>query len=390
MCKLRMSYICITYFVTMNTTCFNTNVMAPVLDKRYFIYEDFISSLDTLIGSFKGYHSIKSELGKSVLGNSIYNVQLGSGSIKILMWSQMHGNESTTTRALIPFMDWFVKSDNFKKYSLYIIPVLNPDGLKRWTRENANSVDLNRDAQNLSQPESVLLKTAFEVFQPDYCFNLHDQRTIYGTPDGSKGIHCSFLSPAADESREVTPARLKAMNVINQIIDCISHDSNHIIGRYGDGFNANCVGDTFQSLGVPTILFEAGQADDDYYRTETVHSIFKSLQRAIEVIASSDDVGSQKVLSEYHSITPIETNFCDILIKNVPSGKSTVDLSIMYREVLSDDILYFVPFLTGVNDTTVKNAHRIIDMSLIDAVVDFEISTGQKIISNSLDIQIFY
>ncbi|GAK89094.1 hypothetical protein JCM19297_3618 [Nonlabens ulvanivorans] len=62
----------------------------------------------------------------------------------------------------------------------------------------------------------------------------------------------------------------------------------------------------------------------------------------------------------------------------------------MYREVLKDDILYFVPFLTGVNDDKVKNAHRIIDMRLNDIAVDFEISTGQKIISNSLDIQIFY
>ena len=385
-----MRYICITDFKTLHSNLFNPTIMAPILDKRYFVYEDFISSLDTVIATFKGDHCVMNELGKSVLGDSIYNLQLGSGSIKILIWSQMHGNESTTTRSLFPFIEWFLNSDYFHKYKLYIIPVLNPDGLKKWTRENANSVDLNRDAQDLSQPESVLLKTAFGTFKPDYCFNLHDQRTIYGTPDGQHGIHCSFLSPAANKTRDITPARLSAMNIINHIANHIKVDSNHIIGRYGDGFNANCVGDTFQSLGVPTILFEAGQDDDDYYRTETVHSILKSLQRAIEVIASNDEVDSQKVPSEYHSINPIETNFCDILIKNVPSGNSTVDLSIMYREVLQDDILYFVPFLTGVNDDKVKNAHRIIDMRLNDIAVDFEISTGQKIISNSLDIQIFY
>jgi hypothetical protein len=43
---------------------------------------------------------------------------------------------------------------------------------------NANEVDLNRDSQNLTQPESKVLREIFDLFQPHYCFNLHDQRTI--------------------------------------------------------------------------------------------------------------------------------------------------------------------------------------------------------------------
>ncbi|PQJ32470.1 hypothetical protein BST92_11265 [Nonlabens arenilitoris] len=364
--------------------------MAPILENRYFIYEDYISALKSVLNSHKGTSSSMDELGYSVLGNPIYKLQLGNGSTKILMWSQMHGNESTTTRSLFMFIEWFLDSKYVNEFKLYIIPILNPDGLKKWTRENANSVDLNRDAQDLSQPESVLLKTAFNSFQPDLCFNLHDQRTIYGTPDGQQGIHCSFLSPAANEDRDITPARLRAMHIINHMTHAIGNDSLGVIGRYGDAFNANCVGDTFQSLGIPTILFEAGQADGDYYRSETVRSILKSLQCAIEVIALNTDFDSKDVVEEYHQITSIETNFCDILIKNVPSAGRTVDLSIMYREILENDTLYFVPFLTGINDHSVMNAHRVIDMSLVDSNVDFEISQGQKIVSNSLDIQIFY
>jgi hypothetical protein len=47
-----------------------------------------------------------------------------------------------------------------------------------YTRLNANEVDLNRDSQNLTQPESKVLREIFDLFQPHYCFNLHDQRTI--------------------------------------------------------------------------------------------------------------------------------------------------------------------------------------------------------------------
>ncbi|MBF4985792.1 peptidase M14 [Nonlabens mediterrranea] len=364
--------------------------MHSILDHRYFVYEDYISSLETVLAQHNEAFYTMDEIGISVLGNPIYKLQIGNGPIKILMWSQMHGNESTTTRSLLPFIEWFLNSELTHQLSLYIIPVLNPDGLKKWTRENANSVDLNRDAQDLSQPESVLLNSVFNKFKPDFCFNLHDQRTIYGTPDGLHGIHCSFLSPAADKSREITPSRLKAMHLINHITQLIKDDTNGCIGRYGDAFNANCVGDTFQSLGVPTVLFEAGQANADYYRTDTVNSIFKSLKCAVELIALDMDFDHKKVVEDYHAITTIETNFCDVLIKNVPSANHTVDLSIMYKEVLENDVLYFVPFLIGINDRDVKNALRVIDMNLTDAIIDFEITKGQKFVSNSLDIQIFY
>jgi hypothetical protein len=37
------------------------------------------------------------------------------------------------------------------------------------------------------------------------------------------------------------------------------------IGRFDDSFNLNC-GDTFQAMGVPTLLFEAGHFEGDYQR----------------------------------------------------------------------------------------------------------------------------
>ena len=43
-------------------------------------------------------------IGQSVNRKPIYKLQFGTGKIKILMWSQMHGNESTTTKALFDFI----------------------------------------------------------------------------------------------------------------------------------------------------------------------------------------------------------------------------------------------------------------------------------------------
>ena len=41
------------------------------------------------------------------------------------------------------------------------------------------------------------------------------------------------------------------------------------VGVYDDAFNINCVGDTFQSENVPTMLFEAGHFPNDYGRDKT-------------------------------------------------------------------------------------------------------------------------
>ncbi len=110
-----------------------------------------------------------SVIGKSVLGEPIYKYQIGSGSIKIFMWSQMHGNESTTTKGLFDFLNLLKSGSNIanqllNSFTFCVLPMLNPDGARLYTRVNANEVDLNRDAQELSQPESKVLRDLFNEF----------------------------------------------------------------------------------------------------------------------------------------------------------------------------------------------------------------------------------
>jgi murein tripeptide amidase MpaA len=70
--------------------------------------------------------------------------------------------------------------------------MLNPDGADMYTRLNANEVDLNRDSQNLTQPESAARN---DLFQP-HCFNLHDQRFWSRKPATTS------LAPSYNEERE--------------------------------------------------------------------------------------------------------------------------------------------------------------------------------------------
>ena len=132
----------------------------------------------------------RSIIGQSVQERPIYKYIIGTGKTKIYLWSQMHGNESTTTKALFDFLNLLHSGSDLAKsfldsFTFCCLPMLNPDGAVLYTRANANEIDLNRDSQDLTQPESKLLGAVFEEFKPDYCYNLHDQRTIFGVADTS-------------------------------------------------------------------------------------------------------------------------------------------------------------------------------------------------------------
>ena len=304
------------------------------------------------------------EIGKSVLGKSIYEYQIGSGPIRVFLWSQMHGNESTTTKGLFDFLNFLHSGTdlaiNFlNEFSFCCIPMLNPDGATLYTRANANGVDLNRDAQDLTQPESIVLRSTFERFQPNYCFNLHDQRTIFGVAMTGKPATMSFLAPSFNEERDINDSRLKAINVIAGINQVLQDYIPGQVGRFDDSFNINCIGDTFQFLGVPTILFEAGHFPNDYEREVTRKYVFYSLISAFKSISENDIVSNR--IEDYLNISQNNPVFCDFLYKNIKinyDGKEKIiNFAAQYKEELIDGQICFNAYINQIEDLENRFGH---------------------------------
>lgn len=303
-------------------------------------------------------------IGKSVLEQPIYSYQIGNGKTKILLWSQMHGNESTTTKALIDFLNFLNSSSVLAQnltahFTFYAIPMLNPDGSKLYTRENANKVDLNRDSQNLTQPESLLLRKVYEEFKPDYCYNLHDQRTIFGVEDTGKPATVSFLAPSYNEEREYDVNRIKAVNVIVKMNEILQNYIPGQVGRFDDGFNINCIGDTFQSLGTPTILFEAGHFQGDYDREETRKFIFFALLSGFIAIYENVIVGND--IDDYMNIPQNNPNFFDFVYRNVKinydSSEIITNFAAQYKEELINNTIFFNAFVVKIGDLEENFGH---------------------------------
>lgn len=296
-------------------------------------------------------------IGESVLKKPIYSYQIGNGDIKVLLWSQMHGNESTTTKALFDLLNVLnSKSDLankfLNKFTFCCIPMLNPDGAKLYTRENANKVDLNRDSQTLSQPESKVLMAVFESFKPDYCYNLHDQRTIFGVANTRKPATLSFLAPAFNEERDINESRLKAINLIAEINTVLQNYIPNQIGRFDDSFNINCIGDTFQSLGVPTILFEAGHFENDYIREKTRKYVFIALIASFEASHENDIVSNG--IDKYMNIPQNKVAFFDFIYKNIKIYYDGIEIitnfAAHYKEELIENRICFNAYIVKIGD----------------------------------------
>ncbi len=308
-------------------------------------------------------------LGESVLDKPIYGLQIGTGPKRILMWSQMHGNESTTTKAVLDLIKYLMlelgnSRDILKSFAISIIPILNPDGAEVYTRINANQIDLNRDAQERSQPESKILRKLYDDFQPHYCFNLHDQRTIFNVRKINRPATISFLAPAFDEERTISESRLGSMKVIAAMNQKLQTYIPGQIGRYDDSFNQNCVGDAFQMLQTPTILFEAGHFPKDYEREKTREYIHMALMEALDTIRQEDL--DKFTSTDYFDIPENQKLFCDVLITNAHVLDLNLEqgskVSILFKEILVGETIEFKPKIE-IQTSEIVLGHEIKDAS---------------------------
>lgn len=213
-------------------------------------------------------------IGHSINKKKIYKISWGIGKTKVLIWSQMHGNESTGTLSILDILNFFQKGGNlveflYKNLTIYFIPMLNPDGAEIFSRRNFIGLDLNRDALSLQSPEIKLLFQEVKMIHPNILFNLHDQKSIYNVYNTNEPAVLSFLAPCENEKKTITKNRIIIMQIINFIIKEISKLIPGKIARYFDDFYPTATGDRFQQIGYPCLLFEAGYFNNDILKIKT-------------------------------------------------------------------------------------------------------------------------
>lgn len=301
------------------------------------------------------------KLGESFEGRSIHALTWGQGALKIMLWSQMHGNEPTATRAFIDLWHFLAADDAYnslrqslqRKLQLCFIPQLNPDGVERFSRRNAQLIDINRDARACQSPEMHIFQQQLQAFQPDWCFNLHDQRSLFSVGEKSNPATISFLAPSADESREITPTREKCMRLIAQLAALTEEQLPGHTGRYTDEFYPLAVGDNLHRQGIPCVLIESGAYATDLLRDKARELNFLCLLRAFDSIAHARWQDAETV--GYHQIPANQQLRRDLIFRNCrlanQAGQhSHLDLALTRKEELKNGKIENYWLLSDVGD----------------------------------------
>lgn len=284
--------------------------------------------------------------GSSFNGRDINLIKVSSGKTKVFMWSQMHGDESTSTRAICDLLNFLSANDDcrtirekiFSSVSLFIVPMLNPDGAENYTRENAQMIDINRDAIAQQTPEGKLLYKLKNEIQPEFGFNLHDQSSGYSAGLNYKPSTISLLAPPFNEAVDVNETRLRTMKLIVSLYKELNEIIPGHIARYDDDFEPRAFGDNFTKDGVSTILIEAGGWATDPDREYVRKIYFSALVKSLLTIADKSYEAENE--SDYFDIPENKERLFDLIIRNVFVSKNEksykVDIAIK-REELFDE-----------------------------------------------------
>ena len=336
------------------------------IDSRRFTHAELWGALEPLISSSSLL--TREEIGRSAEGRPIRAVTFGDGPTRVLLWSQMHGDESTATMALADLIGFLSRSPEHplarrlaSELTVAMIPMLNPDGAERFQRRNAYGIDVNRDARALATPEGRALKAYRDRFDPDFGFNLHDQnvRTRVGESDRTAAI--ALLAPAFDASRGDDEVRARAKRVAAVVREAIEPLVPGHVAKYDDTFNPRAFGDLMQAWGTSTVLIESGGWRDDPEKQYLRGVNFAAILRGLAAIGDGSYAAADP--EAYESLPFNGSPVSDLLIRGgtiaIPGlAPLRADLAVNF----SDPLLLTGGRITDVGDLGERDARDTLDV----------------------------
>jgi len=353
------------------------------ITSRRFSQNQMLSWIQPL--SRKGTFAAKI-IGTSAEQRSILMYTVGTGPTKILLWSQMHGDEPTATMALMDLLSFFSNAPGHpvsqtirQNMTLLMIPMINPDGAERFQRRTAQLVDMNRDALRLATPEAQLLKAICDRYEPEFGFNLHDQDPRYTVGLSKDVAAIALLAPAMDDEKSDNAVRLKAKQVAARITEALQAFVPGHVTRYDDAFEPRAFGDNVQKWGTSTILIESGGWHGDPEKMHLRKANFIALLSAMMSIAKKGYEDAD--VSLYETLPFNGKNMYDIILRGATFQPSqsvspvTVDIGINIEEE-RDSTGEFIPMA------------KIVDLGDLSTMAAFRDIDCAGILFNSTDIEL--
>ena len=366
------------------------------ITKRRFGYQTLVNRIEGLKKNNLFEVSIAT---KSTEGRNIYLIKCGTGKTKVMLWSQMHGDEPTATMALADIFNFLenkkdsstrkinpildnLREELLKKCTFYFVPMLNPDGAEAWTRHTTLGIDMNRDALALQTPEGQLLKQLIFDLKPDFGFNLHDKNRRYSAGQSSNLATMSFLATAYNQTEDVNATRKRAMQVIVGMNQAVQPYIPNAVGRWVSDFEPRAFGDNIQKWGTTLILIESGGYKNDPEKQYIRKLNFVSLLTGLQMIANKSY--KKQGVKEYEQLPINSKAIYDLIIRNVTIKKGEsifkADLAINRNErpVKGKDYFTNSSEIEEIGDMSVFFGTDEIEAMGMEIIAEKEIGLGSK------------
>ncbi|HEV3048913.1 MAG TPA: M14 family zinc carboxypeptidase [Longimicrobium sp.] len=287
-------------------------------ESRRFTHQELWQVLGPLVDGARDLS--RDEIGRSAEGRPLYAVRFGRGPVPVLLWSQMHGDESTHTMGLADLLAWLGRESDEPRVRLLhdrlrvvAIPMLNPDGAERFRRLNAQGMDPNRDAHAWLTPELRALRDVHAELRPAFALNLHDQdpRKRVGKSDRLTAL--ALLANPFDEALGDNDVRLRAKRLGGVVARAVQPLIGGHVSRFQEEFNPQGSGEFMVSSGTSSLLLECGGWKDDPEKQFLRKVSFVALLSALEAVA--DGSYADVPLDEYESLDEDDTSVFDVLLR---------------------------------------------------------------------------
>jgi hypothetical protein len=266
-------------------------------DPYAFKHAALMAALETLGHDHLGLFAIADE-GRSAEGRRLAVLRLGTGPVKVLLWSQMHGDEPTATSSLVDLVNYLGKARRseatgrlLSRLTIYLLPMLNPDGAERTTRRNTQGIDINRDALRLQTPEGRFLKSVRDRFGPATGYNLHNQSPLTIAGAGGDQVALALLSVAFDEALTENEGRQRTKRLALAVVDAVAPWAKGRIARYDADYTPRAFGDSMTRWGTATLLIETGGWNGPDEAGTLVRLNFVALLMSLQALADGSLAG---------------------------------------------------------------------------------------------------
>ena len=262
----------------------------------------------------------RDEIGRSAEGRPLYAVRFGSGPTRVMLWSQMHGDEPSHTLGLADLFAYVAREPDDERVRLLsealtvvAVPMLNPDGAERFLRTNAQGVDVNRDARAWTSPELRALRGLHGEFSPEFVFNLHDQDVRKRVGKSERLTAFALLATPGGPEMEDDEQRVRGKRLCAAIVRAVQPLVGDRVARFPDEYHPAGSGEFTQRAGSVSVLLECGFWPDDPEKQFLRKLSFAALLGGLQALA--DGSHADTPLDAYESLEENHTQVFDTLIR---------------------------------------------------------------------------